>query len=354
MWGFAFWDTVFKMQFLYFVTHLAICCGNTWGKKSLLFVLGDNTLHFHNNSRGFVPGRNSKDRNQLAKTHISSLGETSPAPTSCSPTNSCSCTGLSSLPPCLLGRLLPLSFTPAVAWQRVEQSKMFHLQQRKNKRRRRKKTGEINVVTDQRSRPRRTVFPLEKSLRTTALFPPISRHPALTLRYQVPLTGQRCLGLLPGQGGARRPQSPFSRAAQRRRLPLPLQMAAAACGRTARLARSPPAGWGACRPPGTLGLSVRVEGPAGGRQASREGRARAGGCRRSPAVVRLRREAADNLPLRRAGRRKRLLAPEGQRTLPAAGRQRPIAKQGRETSYWSCWQGRGSQYFLCLGLYPHR
>ena len=211
-------------------------------ERNRCFLYWETTLSTFTTIHGaFVPGRNSKDMNQRAKTHISSLGETSPAPTLYSLTNSCSCTGLSSLPPCLLGRLLPRSFTPAVAWQCVEQSKMFHLQQRKNKRRRRKKTGEINVVTDQRSRPRRPAFPLEKSLRTTALFPPISRHLAMTLRHQLPLRGQRCLCLLPRQGGARRPHSPFSRAAHRRRLPLPLQMAAAVCGRTARLARSPPA-----------------------------------------------------------------------------------------------------------------
>ena len=211
-------------------------------ERNRCFLYWETTLSTFTTIHGaFVPGRNEKDMNQLAKTPISSLGETSPAATSCSLTNSCSCTGLSSLPPWPLGRLLSLFFTPAVASQCLEQSKMFHLQQRKNKRRRRKKTGEINVGTDQRSRPTRTVFPLEKSLRTTALFPPISRHLALTLRYQLPLRGQRCLRLLPRHGGARRPQSPFSPAAQRRRLPLPLQMAAAAGGRTARLARSPPA-----------------------------------------------------------------------------------------------------------------
>lgn len=97
-------------------------------ERNRCFLYWETTLSTFTTIHGaFVPGRNEKDMNQLAKTHISSLGETSPAATSCSLTNSCSCTGLSSLPPWPLGRLLSLFFTPAVASQCLEQSKMFHL-----------------------------------------------------------------------------------------------------------------------------------------------------------------------------------------------------------------------------------
>lgn len=60
-----------------------------------------------------------------------------------------------------------------------------------------------------------------------------------------------------------------------------------------------PAGWlrgfSLLRHPG-VGPGVRVEGPAGGRLVSPEGRARAGGWRRSPAAVGMGREAANSLP----------------------------------------------------------
>lgn len=211
-------------------------------ERNRCFLYWETTLSTFTTIHGaFVPGRNSKDMNQLAKTHISSLGNL--PSTNLVLSDQQLLLHRAQLPPSMASGT---PFTPLLhpccrlAMCGAIQNVSLTTEEKQAKEK--EKTGEINVVTDQRSRPRRPAFPLEKSLRTTALFPPISRHLALTLRHQLPLRGQRCLCLLPRQGGARRPHSPFSRAAHRRRLPLPLQMAAAAaCGRTARLARSPPA-----------------------------------------------------------------------------------------------------------------
>lgn len=134
--------------------------------------------------------------NQLANPHIPSLGETSPAATWCSLTDSSPPSMASGMPftpllhPCC--RLATCGAIPDVSLTTDDK-------QAKEK----KKRGEINVVTDQRSRPRRTVFPLEKKPEDNCPIPPYFQAPCPDT--PVPGAPQRtALPAAPAQAGVRK------------------------------------------------------------------------------------------------------------------------------------------------------
>lgn len=112
----------------------------------------------------------------MAKPHIFSRGETSPAVTWCSLTNCGSYSRLSPLLPWLLGRLLPHFFTPAATRQCVEQSKISLTTEEKQAKEK-KNNGErmLSLTRAADLGELCSLWKKKKSLRTTALFRAISR-----------------------------------------------------------------------------------------------------------------------------------------------------------------------------------